>query len=224
MVVARPPLFPDGIRASYGKLMEQQRDCTARLKSYLPNSQRNSNYVYPDYNGLVIYSKDPRQLAYEGFRFTGIFDISECTWCFLRVEHWDADDDVREIHKETSPDCPFLKTIGRPDDWMRDVWTSSARELYGSKEARIVTFAAFDFLTLEEKTQLASAMFYAPAQADGVATLECLLCESQVKEWDGLVESAISKHACEVNAVVKSPWYVNRELPRLRPLPHRVKK
>ncbi len=220
MVIARHPLFPDGIKASYGKLMEQQEDCTARLWTYQPNHHRNSTAYYPDYNGLVIYSKDPRQLAYEGFRFTGNFDISECTWCFLRVEHWDMDDDVREIHQEMSPDCPFHKTVGSPDDWMRNIWTSTAQELFATKEAWIVSF---DFLTLEEKTQLASAMFYVPPQPDGVATLECLLCESQVKEWDRLVESAISEHACEVNAVVKTPSYVNRELPRLRPLPHRVK-
>ncbi len=218
MVIARHPLFPDGIKASYGKLMEQQEDCTARLLTYLPNHHRNSSGYYPDYNGLVIYSKDPRQLAYEGFRFTGNFDISECTWCFLRVEHWDMDDDVREIHQEMSPDCPFHKTVGNPDGWMRNVWTSSAQELFATKEDRIVTFASFDFLTLKEKTQLASAMFYVPAQADGIETLECLLCERQVKGWEGSVEMAISKHACEVNAVVS--W----ELPRLRPLPHCVNK
>ncbi len=131
---------------------------------------------------------------------------------------------MREIHQEMSPDCPFNKTAKDPNSWMYDVWTSTARELFASKEARVVTFATFDFLTLEEKTQLASAMFYVPAQADGVKTLECLLCERQVKEWEGRVETAISKHACEVNAVFMSPVYGKWELSCLRPLPHRVNK
>ncbi len=223
MVVTSPPLFPDGIKASCGNLQEQQEERTARLWTYLPNHRRNSSGYYPDYNGVVVYSKDPRQLAYEGFRFTGNFDISECTSCFLRAEHWDMEDDVREIHQEMSPDCPFHQTADAPDGWMSaEAWTSTWRELFATKDARIVSFATFDFLTLEEKTQLASAMFYAPAQSESAPeTLECLICGKRVQEWGGCVETACSKHTCEVNALFKSSVYGRMGL---RPLPHRVNK
>ncbi len=222
MVITHPPIFPDGAKASYGRLQEQQSDRTARLRTYLSRHRRSSLGYYLDYNGGVIFSKDPRQLAYEGFRFTGYFDISECAACFLRAEHWDPDDDVREIHEKMSPNCPFHKSDEDPDGWMLDEsWTSSKQELYRTKEARVASFATFDFLTLKEKVELASSMFFVPAQRElAPETLECVLCLKAVEDWGVRVKTACSKHRCELNALLKLSVFGKMEL---RPLPHRVK-
>jgi inhibitor of apoptosis domain-containing protein len=50
-----------------------------------------------------------KQLAANGFFYTGYRDVVECNFCHLRLHEWLADDDVEEQHLIFAPYCPFVK-------------------------------------------------------------------------------------------------------------------
>ena len=59
---------------------------------------------------------DVRELAKDGFYYTGYSDIVECRFCRLRLYRFEADDDVKEEHHLHAPYCPFLRTPYETDN------------------------------------------------------------------------------------------------------------
>lgn len=53
---------------------------------------------------------DVKELAKDGFYFTGTGDIVECRFCRLRIYSWEGNDIVKEEHYLHAPYCPLVRT------------------------------------------------------------------------------------------------------------------
>ena|SRR5277367_1851343 len=57
---------------------------------------------------------DVRELAKNGFYYTGNDDSVDCYFCQIRIHDWQAEDTPKEVHKKWAPYCPFSN--GNPVD------------------------------------------------------------------------------------------------------------
>ena len=50
----------------------------------------------------------PEELAKSGFFYPGRADVTKCFACNVQLKNWLDGDNVEDIHKKYSPECPFL--------------------------------------------------------------------------------------------------------------------
>jgi Inhibitor of Apoptosis domain len=94
------------------------KDCVDSVKKYSVSIQSISDdeyfEMYKEKCRLESFVNWPkpfisvRELASNGFYYTGYGDVVECNFCRLRLHKWLADDDVEEQHVIHAPYCPLL--------------------------------------------------------------------------------------------------------------------
>ena len=58
------------------------------------------------------YHARPEDLAAAGFVYEGVGDEVRCVCCQLKLENWQPNDDIRDEHKNMSPNCRFVVNPG----------------------------------------------------------------------------------------------------------------
>jgi baculoviral IAP repeat-containing protein 7/8 len=54
---------------------------------------------------------DVRDLARNGFYYTGHEDVVECNFCRIRLGRWEAEDEAASQHEKWAPYCPLVRGL-----------------------------------------------------------------------------------------------------------------
>jgi len=73
------------------------------------NEMLHEKYRIESFQNWPVPYINVRELAANGFYYTGCCDVVECRFCRLRLNNWEADDDVVEQHNKFASYCPFLR-------------------------------------------------------------------------------------------------------------------
>lgn len=68
-------------------------------------------YRIESYKNWPIPWLNVRDLAANGFYYTGTGDTVQCRFCRIKICNWNAEDDPNEQHNLWAPYCPFVRGL-----------------------------------------------------------------------------------------------------------------
>lgn len=194
----------------------------------------NRTAMYKESNRLKTFNTwknlyiSPKDLASDGFFYTQTDDNVECAFCQLVLGDFEEGDSVKDIHRELSSDCSYVRNRNRAGNVALDgedvcgfdaISISKAQPklsngykypLYRSREAREKSFADWPLSMPQRPQTLSGAGFFYVDKGDRVV---CFYCGLGLKDWekhdDPYEEHAKWSPNCEYLIQKKGQEFVN---------------
>lgn len=119
----------------------------------------------------------PTALAKSGFYYTNKNDTVKCAFCNMKVNKWAEGDVPEQIHKQLSPQCPFVQNKYQHFEDQKPAMYPKFKKL----EKRMETFEDWPISLAQRPEILSRAGFFYTGKGD--RTL-CFACGVGLKDWE----------------------------------------
>ena len=86
-------------------------DCSINTSDIQLTKMKYEKFRIESYRNWPVPYIDVRELAKNGFYYTGYSDVVSCIFCHITICNWEADDNIQKEHNKWAPYCPFVRNL-----------------------------------------------------------------------------------------------------------------